>query len=483
MKEAFREINRTECFGYSPTSSSIKPAHIANGWFRCILGKRYDPALLNQTVVHWTQNGEINPSEKLLAENPSIFEPFQPVSRRREFGEFRADLKQLISPVGGAVNKGNRQSSYNITCERHITEDYNDWGTGAFLYHLLATNLGDGSSAALELLTSILAKPTDEVSAITTPLVAQSVATDVTIGSYPAERVIKKRGKAFQSPTLNQLRAGFDNLAAFEANYGGGLDALRRFVAFGTFAVLMHMHNRCAEINGAAGFTPILLHFSDTQASTAYQASHATYNLSRRAIETLYTGLLKEWLEPRIGTRPTPKRCEQFIAEMDFGYNEDDKTRGQMSKAYRSFASQFGNLDAMAEGLRETIFRDLSGTPLDFYRAIGVRGGFVRPAGNRAVRKYYTLEGVLLEALLASVLPKGEMTYQQFLDECFSRYGLLTGGRSNDSTVLMEQGIGIATVQDLRLNSQNFRQQLLCLGWARRYADGVLMVQVPEGLR
>jgi hypothetical protein len=483
MKEAFREINRTECFGYSPTSSSIKPAHIANGWFRCILGKRYDPALLNQTVVHWTQNGEINPSEKLLSENPSVFEPFQPVSRRRDFGEFRADLKQLISPVGGAVNKGNRQSSYNITCEQHITEDYNDWGTGAFLYHLLAADFGEGPSPALELLKGILAVPTDEVSAITVPLVAQSAATDFTVGTYPAEHVFKRRGKAFQSATLNQIRAGFDNLAAFETTYGGGLDALRRLVAFGGFAVLMHMHNRCTEREGKAGFSPILLHFSDSQASTAYQASHATYNLSRRAIETLYTGLLKEWLEPRIGTRPTPKKCEQFIGEMEFGHNEDDKTREQMLKSYGSFASQFGGLDAMAEALRETIFRDLSGTPLDFYRAVGVRSGFVRPAGNRAVRKYYTLEGVLLEALLASVLPEGEMTYLQFLDQCYERYGLLIGGRSDDSAELMAQGIGTATVQDLRLNSQNFRQQLLSLGWARRYADGVLMVQVPEGLR
>jgi hypothetical protein len=385
--------------------------------------------------------------------------------------------------VGGADNKGKRRSSYNITCDRHVTDDYSDGGTGPFLYHLLATDLGDGPSPALDLLKDILVSPRDEVSAITTPLVARSTATDIAIGNYPAESVFRKRAKAFQSPTLKQLRAGFDSLAKFEAHYGGGLDALRRFVAFGGFAVLLHMHNRASELDGGSRLAPVLLYFSEAQRSTAYQASHATYNLCRRAIETLYTGLLKAWLEPRIGPRPTPKRCEQFIAELEFGQNEDDKTREQMVKAYRSFASQFGGLDAMAEGLRETIFRDLSGTPLDFYRAIGVRGGFVRPAGNRAVRKFYTLEGVLLEAVLASVLPEGEMTYQRFLDEFYQRYGLLTGGRSNDSAVLMAHGIGTATVQDLRANSQNFRQQLLSLGWARRYADGVLMVQVPEGLR
>ena len=48
---------------------------------------------------------------------------------------------------------------------------------------------------------------------------------------------------------------------------------------------------------------------------------------------------------------------------------------------------------------------------------------------------------------------------------------------------MMEHGIGSATVQDLRGNSAAFRQRLLSLGWARQYADGVLMVQVPEGLR
>jgi hypothetical protein len=483
IKEAFREINRTECFGYSPTSNSIKPAHLANGWFRCVLGRRYDPVLLNQTVVHWTQKGEINPSEKLLAENPSVFEPFQPVSRRREFTEFRSDLRLLVSPVGGAVNNSNRRSSYNITCDRHVTDDYSDGGTGAFLYHLLATDLGGGPSPALGQLKDILASPKDEVSAITAPLVVQSKPADFGVGSYPAEGVLKKRGKAFTSPTLQHLRTGFDNLAAFEAAYGGGLDALRRFVAFGVFAVLLHMHNRCAELDGDPALTPILLYFAETQSSTAYQASHATYNLARRAIETLYTRLLKAWLELRIGPRPTPKKCEQFIGEMEFGQGEDDKTREQMLRAYRSFAGQFGNLDAMAEGLRETIFRDLTGTPLDFYRAIGVRAGFVRPAGNRAVRKFYTLEGVLLEAALASVLPEGVMTYKRFLDEFYQRYGLLIGGRSDDSDLLMAHGIGTATVQDLRVNSQNFRQQLLSLGWARRYADGVLMVQVPEGLR
>jgi len=102
--------------------------------------------------VHWTKKGEVNPSEKLIAECAGVFDPFRPQSKWREFAEFRSDLKLLVSPVGGAVNKGNNFSSYNATCDRHLTEDRSDSGTGLFLYYLLTTDLRSGPSVAVELL-------------------------------------------------------------------------------------------------------------------------------------------------------------------------------------------------------------------------------------------------------------------------------------------------------------------------------------------
>ncbi len=481
LYDAFNDLNKLDCFGYLPTSSSTKPAHIANGWFRCVLGKRYDPALLNQTVVHWTQNGEVNPSERILADHPSVFDSFQQVTRRRDFAEFRSDLRMLVSPAGGAVNKGNRHSSYNITCERHLTEDYNDRSVGAFLYHLIATDLGKGRSPAYDLLCEILRNPRDEVTAVTAPLIAGAESADVAMGSYAADSVFRKRSGQFVSRTLQQLRLGFDNLAAFEHSYGGGLDALRRMVAFGVFAVLLHMKNRRAELAGETA-SPLLVYFAERQRTTAYQASHYTYNLVRQGLEQLYTDCFRAWLEPRVGTRPSAKKCEQFVAEAEFG-RENDRRRAQLLRTYRSFATQMGGRDALAEALRECIFRELSGTPIDFYRSLGVRIGILRPAGNSAVRKYYTLEGVLLEAVLASILPSGQITFRELLDELFLRYGLVSGGRNDDVEILMRAGIGHATVQYLKVNASVFRQQLLSLGWARQFADGVLVVQVPEGLR
>ncbi len=482
VRKVFNDINQLDCFGYLPTSSSIKPAHIANGWFRLVLGRYYDPVLLNQTVIHWTQKGEINPSEKLLADNPSVFEPFRAVVKRAEFEDLRSDLKLLLSPSGGAVNNGNRLSSYNITCERHITEDHNDRSAGAFLHQLVSADCGSGESPVVGLIENILVRQRDEISAVTGPLVFQEKAKAFGVGTYRADGVFKKKGKTFASPTLKHLRVGFDNLAAFEDSYGGGLDTLRRLVAFCVVSLLLHMTNRQRETAGTSQLSPLLLYFPDRQRSTAYQASHGTYNLARRQLETLYTEKLTEWLEPRIGVRPTAKTLDHFIDELDFG-RDSDMPRERLRKSYKSLSSQLRPLPAMAEALREAIFRSASGTPLDYYRQLGVKSGFVRPAGNNAVRKFYTLEGVLLEALLASILPSGQMTFRDFLEQLYARYGLMTGGRTEDPDVLLTHGIGNATVQDLRVNSHAFRQQLLSLGWARQFADGVLVVQVPEELQ
>jgi hypothetical protein len=482
VKEWFDEINELECFGYLPASSSIKPAHIANGWFRRLLGKYYDPVLLNRTVVLRTPSIE-NPSDALIAENPSVFEPFRPVAKRSEFEDFRTDLRALVTPFGGAVNNGNRHSSYNITCERHLTGDRAEAQVGAFLHQLVSIDCGEGPSPVVALISKTLLNPKDEISAVTAPLLATAQATDVSVGTYKAETVFKKKGKAFVSPTLRNLRTGFDSLASFEAAYGGGLDGLRRLVAFGVFSLLLHMTNRQGEMSSTPAPSPLLLYFPGRQRSTAYHASHATYNRARRLIETLYAERLTERLVLRAGSdKPTAKKLDQLIKELDFG-KENGAQKERFLRSYKSLSSQLKALPAMAEALREAIFRAASGTPLDFYRQLGVKSGFVRPAGNNAVRKYYTLEGVLLEAVVASILPEGETTYRAFLERLYAQYGLLTGGRPEDATVLRKIGVGNATVQDLRANSHMFRQQLISLGWARQFADGVLVVKVPEGLQ
>ena len=89
---------------------------------------------------------------------------------------------------------------------------------------------------------------------------------------------------------------------------------------------------------------------------------------------------------------------------------------------------------------------------------------------------------MLLEAVLASVLANGEMTYPRLLDALYEAYGFIVGGRRDDPSLLEKNGITGGTVHDLKQNSVAFKQRLLSLGWAQQYADGVMVARMPEGL-
>ena len=133
----------------------------------------------------------------------------------------------------------------------------------------------------------------------------------------------------------------------------------------------------------------------------------------------------------------------------------------------------------MASAVKDVTFRMMSGDPTDFFRGMGVHVGFLRPTGG--TRKYFTLDGVLLEAVLASIVFGEAMPYRDFLNVLYERYGFLTGGRPEDADVLLQGGIDQVTVEDLRENSMSLRRQLVAMGWARAYADGVMFVQLPNG--
>ena len=109
-------------------------------------------------------------------------------------------MKLLLAPHGGAVNQGNRNSTYNITADFHLTADSHDKGIGRFLYELLTTDLGSGESPACEVIRTALKRHDDEISLLTIPLAADEY-TVVSTGTYPASSVFRKRSGRFSSST------------------------------------------------------------------------------------------------------------------------------------------------------------------------------------------------------------------------------------------------------------------------------------------
>jgi hypothetical protein len=423
---------------------------------------------------------EANPSETLLMENKEVFEPFLPQHKSSQFIEFRADLRALLSPYGGAVNRGNLRSSYNITHREHLTKDFSDNSVGAFLYHVLNTDCGRGPSPMASLLVKILEDQSDEISTLTLPLTRDARESSVAVGTYPAKAVFRQGKGGFASPTLKRLRLGFDQLQQYEAQHGGGLQALRRAVSFGVFAVMLHMVNRSCELRKERELTPILLYFQGRRRTTVYHASHKTYTICRQSIEFIYTAKFMEKIAERIGDKPTGKQCQKLIQDLVFSkQQETEQKRVEVANLFAAYRDTQPVLDALASALTDVTFRLLKGDPTEFYRALGVRVGFLRPTGG--TRKYFTLDGVLLEAVLASVVSEDQMSFREFLDLLYERYGLLTGGRAEDAEILLAAGIDQVTVEDLRENAGVLRQQLVAMAWARAYADGVMTVRLPVG--
>jgi hypothetical protein len=190
-----------------------------------------------------------------------------------------------------------------------------------------------------------------------------------------------------------------------------------------------------------------------------------------------------EAVADRLGADPTVKQCNRLIREVTTpNTNETAKHQQELSLLFRAYLDKEGTLGALAQALTDVTFKLLKGDPTDFYRGLGVRVGFLRPQGG--TRKFYCLDGVLMEAVLASIVPKDcELSFREFLTLLHERYGVITGGRAEDAELLLAAGIDQVTVEDLRENAAVFRHQLTALAWGRSFADGVMSVRIPGGAR
>jgi hypothetical protein len=477
--------------GYSPTSGSIKPVHVANGLCRATLGEYYDPVLLNRMVNRWAKHGseERHPTEDLVADtNDKLGDLGQPANRHR-LNELRELLRGVLG-ADGAVFDRNENCSYTLTHCTHVTRDHNDRGTGTFLYHLLVTDLGNGESPVLQLLRDLLKDSSDELSVLSFPLVSEEKPVAFTVYEDSICDALKSKAdakgtKIFRSPIARELRKSFDTLALFERARGSKLHSLRRTVTFCGFSLFLHLANRSLDYEDGRSSKPsrppLLLDFLQGGWSAIAIASHATYNLACKSIERMIVHGVREALAAEHGERWTTRQAEEFIAEVELrgGPKAQERKRKHFLEVFRSYSGGLGIAEAFALAAVDALLDDMSGTPFDFARGLGVRGGLLAPRGQRAVKKRYAPSPELLEVLLASTIGTDEeLELEELAERWWERYGILTGARQTDARDLAQWSILDATKEDLVANADALRETLVATGYARRYADGVTMIRV-----
>ena len=147
--------------------------------------------------------------------------------------------------------------------------------------------------------------------------------------------------------------------------------------------------------------------------------------------------------------------------------------------SYQSEAAGLTPVQAFAHAAVDMLDLFLSSSPADVARALGVRIGLLS-APRKRTEKLYAPEADLLEVLVRASLPVGETWPLPDLAHYWAeRYGILLGALGDENERLARRGIEAVAGDEYQRNVSRLVDLLEMSGYALRYADGVVLVQVP----
>ncbi len=485
-----------EEFGFLPTNRSMKPVHVANGLARRVMGVTNDFKPLAQVIRQYVKKQaagyleERNSNATILEKYPTVFRDWygNPPTDER-LTAFRALARDTLGADGAAFESG--QSSFTLSHQGMITNDVSDNGSGDFLANLLTA--GDGRGVTADLLRNLLGQDADPWTMIAWPMLgvgAESEAGLSGAGLTRNERVsanlLATTGDGqIASPTLRELRQRFDLLASYEES-GEKLATMRRIVLFGCFAIHVHMIQRCGDVIPDGPRPPILLDMFDGRRRSLREASAATLEGGRRAIEQLVVFRIRDYLANALRSQSQVEVYLDSLADrLDSQYliSEYQAQRDSM-EAIQALTEAFWKAGYSGVGPAS-----VKGYPWNALLALGRRSGYLSPYDNRGRRgrqyKRYGANAEFAEILVASIVARGEpKQFDEFLDDLRHSYGIVVGRqvdfdvvRRNDLRVGQDLPRSISCNEnELRLNVSQFRNLLIDIGFAKTYADGRTIV-------
>ncbi|MBE2202327.1 MAG: hypothetical protein IAE79_27195 [Anaerolinea sp.] len=492
FRQIFFEDIVTSQLGYKP-SIEIKPAHLANGFFRAVCG-----GYVNNEAQHQALYPQGYPT---LGPDPTKqrdkFTQFAPTQQQAllflKENEVQREILQGLLSADKAVFKGVSTSSYSLSHASHVTSDNHDRDAGMWLHKILS----HGQNApALDLLRELLQQEprrrNDELSVLTLPLDDLSQTRKQKSYDNWSPVSLQIENGQFRDPLLRDIRAAFDQLAqndAGSARQNGKLDTLRRMTTLACFSVYLHLAN-CG--NDKPDRVPIVLRL-EKNGRTLHQASIASYQWVRRSLDAFMyreihnvvqqtfdpTNLkdeqIKELIYHQINWYRTQSEANTAAGQNKVKDYQDNCWRFYQS--YRGGAADHTPQEALARAFTDILRQVLSSSPQDIARALGTRIGLL--TGRN--KKSYQAHPDLLEVLLRATIPKGETWPVHQVGELWaSRYGILFGILGDENDRLSSWGIPPVNGTEFSVNVAALAELLEQSGYARRYADGIVLVTVGD---
>lgn len=481
-----------EDLGWRPASGTIKPVHVANGLIRAIQGEYFQADMLGKFLIHWKAGKVPNPErsfEALCKESPVRFGHL--ASSREYFERTRRYALGLLNADKAAFPTIDK-SSFSLTSGRMVTRDGNDNGLGVFAANLLR---GEGASSPLSDIVKSAANPSgpgDPVTALVWPLIAGSEAKEFAPKRTPA--LEKRHNREF----VAAVRAAADCLAEHEKAQGNRIRTLQRATHFA--CLVTHAHAQAVSASVRSGSrVPLLLVASGGKQEAAAIASE-------RSLEQMHAEF-EAWLGDRLADRirkekPLAEGAEPLPADStdgrtikaalrriaDAAKDHPDPSSDVVDARYQMYATklkQLGGEDpprVLAHALVQIYCREYSsGGPRSFLTSLGRRAGLLYPHfQGRSREKRVRPSVAMLDVMTrACVEPGSVLSLEDFLERLWSRFGLIVGGRRSrewdDVAYLNEAQIAVE-VDDMIENTEAFVDDLVLLGLARRYPDGVTFV-------
>lgn len=474
----FLDLNNQvmENIGYRPLSNRIKPVHIANGLFREILQEEYSLDAINIWAKRFKKGKEIN-SAAYIKENftSSLDEDIS----YDEINELRGYIEMLLD-ADKAVTPDLKYTTLTIANKSHVgSEVQNEFKIPQFLYKILNTKVNDEVSPTLEVIKNLLNDETDEISRFISPLTS-------TINSKKKNSTTLSEGDL--SGIELQIREGFDLLVENSIHTTNKLAFLQRITAYGCFAILFHLSSKLLDFEKketVANRIPLVID-ANSGNETIKIASQESLLLVRLTIETYY----EKVLEIELSDNYNFSNADDVFSHID-EFSFPDKSKGksstteldphdEMKNLFSGYYNQSNNLiESYARAIRITMFSRVINTsdPATSYVALGTKIGFL--FGRTKKRFMPTPE--VLEIVLLTLLKKGEsLTLSELGEKMWETYGILLGANpEEDFKRLKEWKISEHVPGDLHsslsLNAEDVSETYISMGYAKRYADGVII--------
>ncbi len=473
---------------------AIHPAHLANGLFRAVCDSKYT----NDTAQH-----------QVLFPKGYPITDVNPFFADNNHASARDMLHTLLNADHRMFHNVNT-SSYTLTHASHITNDNHDRGAGEWLHAILAQEYHNdaGSLSALTLLEEVLneddQRRSDELSVLTLPLVQpEAIATK----TYPSKIAQGKplslqtdQNGVFLDPLIIAIRTGFDTLAQHDAamtRYGRKLDALQRLVRWGCFALYLHLANSGVKMEERTSPIPLVLSIAQPPSQTLVQASIQSYQCVKRSIDQFFRreihALIEAWYTTgEHGPWETIEQIRDHIQSMEWkkksrggkkqATEKKDSHTPRCLKFFEAYCSEPHQTprSAFADALTDMLDNVFSSNPSDVARTLGVQIGLLS-AARKQNQKIYAPHPDLLDLFVrASLAPQQTIKLYELAKYWADTYGLLFGAIGDENDRLAKWGISAVNGTDFKKNADSLAELLENIGYARRYADGVVIVAVKE---